>query len=131
MKYQLPDMQQQAIEYFNQIINKTGIIEVKMVRKRTLKQNAYLHALFALFASEQGYAKHELENCKQDVKFALNYAKEIDGQVYYISTADMNTKQLALFIDKFRDWSLNEMDCYLPAADEMTVGLLNIGEYYE
>ena len=133
MKYNLSNKCEydNAIKYLNKLIKKCAKIELKEIRKqRTLQQNAYLHALIAFFAKEQGYAPQELEKCKLDIKTALGYAKLIDGDWYGVSTSAMNTKQLSLFIDKFRMWSDQEMGCYLPQSHEFGFQLQNEVEEY-
>ncbi len=95
---------------------------VKISPKRTNSQNRYVHALFQLWSSYHGYT---LEEGKTVVKIELGYTYEKDASagfdpdsyVFLKQTSKMNTKELTVFIDKFRNKSAAN-GFYLPSADE-------------
>jgi len=105
-----------AESYFEKLCEKGAKIELKKIpEKRSLSQNKYLHALFTLWGDEFGYSTDE---AKQVVKMSIGYVYEKSGFTFVAKTSEMNTKQLAEFIDKFRNWSSSQ-GCYLPSSDEM------------
>jgi len=110
------DHRKRAEVYFAKLIEQCAKIELKKIpQKRTLSQNAYLHVLFSLWGAEYGYS---VDESKIVVKRALNYTYEKNGQVFLVHTSEMNTKDLAGFVDRYRNWSAAE-GLYLPSADEI------------
>ena len=112
--------QQKALEYLNKLIKDGSKCEVKKIHpKRSLSQNSYLHVLFALWGNEFGYT---IDEAKQTIKWQLGYTytnKKLGyDTIYYRNTSKMDTKELTIFIDKFRDWSAHTCDFYLPSPSE-------------
>ena len=107
---------ERAEVYLAQLIKSESKIELKRVpKKRTLRQNSYVHKLFTLAGAHFGYTTDEM---KIVVKRILGYIYSKEGQEFYSHTSEMNTKELTIFIDRFRNWSASE-GCYLPSSDEM------------
>lgn len=111
--------------YSEHLLKKACPIELKEIKKqRSLAQNRYLHLLLGYFASEFGY---DLESVKYDIfKIMLNkdiflrertnkYGKNVK---YVRSTTTLDTGELSLAIDRFRNWSASEAGFYLPEANE-------------
>lgn len=117
-----PELEKARIYFFKLIQNGSKIELKKIPKKRTLKQNRYVHALFTLAGSNFGYSTDEM---KITVKRILGYTYQKNGSEYFVSTASMDTKEKTEFIDKFRNWSAHQ-GYYLPSADEMG----NNWEYY-
>lgn len=86
--------------------------------KRTIDQNSYLHLIFSWFGLETGYTKDEVkqEIFKRDVCSDIFAVKKGD-RVIYRSTAELDTLEMTICIDKFRNWSALE-GIYLPSPDE-------------
>ncbi|WP_312208254.1 hypothetical protein [Empedobacter sp.] len=91
--------------------------------KRTIKQNSYLHLILGWFGFEFGYT---LEEVKQDIfKKIVNpvifYEGEF-GDLFPIqrwrSTATLDTKEMTIAINNFRDYASREAGIYLPSPDE-------------
>ncbi len=104
----------------NLLYEKGKPVELKEHRpKRTNPQNRYLHAILSLYAIETGYT---LEETKQDIfKREINkdiFLKEKNGREVSRSTADLDTKEITLAIEKFRDHSSKDVGIYLPDPDE-------------
>ena len=100
--------------YIRKLIKRNGIVEVISKNVRTINQNSYVHVLFALYGIENGYT---IDEAKTLVKRELKYYYEKNNQYFLVKTSTMTTKELTVFIDKFRNWSA-QMGCYLPTADE-------------
>ncbi len=119
----LPSDCSKAEVYFAKLVKDQSPIELKKIHKRrTNKQNRYVHALFALFGGEFGY---ETEEAKVVVKFELGYTYEKNGAIFGEKTSKMDTKRLTEFIDRFRTFSAHQ-GCYLPTADEFDVNYVDI-----
>lgn len=91
--------------------------------QRTLNQNAYLWLILGYWASQTGYTKNEAEAIYKEInKDTYFIVKEIYGeQVTYIRhTYELDTKEMTLSIDRFRNWSANNDACpvYIPAPNE-------------
>ena len=131
MKFELSKTydQQKAMEYLNKLIKSESKCEVKKLHpKRSTSQNSYLHVLFTLWGKEFGYTMNE---AKDTIKDALGYTYEADKgklfnqiipfsrvSVHRKKTSEMDSKELTIFIEKFRDWSADTCGLYLPSPDE-------------
>ena len=105
-----------AGEYFAKLVSEKANLELKKVKvKRTIKQNSYLHVLFAVWGNEFGYHLHE---AKVLIKRTLGYYYTKKGDKFLESTANFDSLKMTQFIDKFRQWSLESTGFYLPTADE-------------
>ena len=112
-----PDLQKAQV-YFDKLKADNAKIELKKIpAKRTIKQNSYVHKLFTLWASEYG---NTVLDAKNAIKRVLGYthSNPIDGVIEVDETSKMDTKELTIFIDKFRTWSAHG-GYYLPSSDEM------------
>ena len=119
MRYNL-SIQQNALaaeQQLKHLIKKGANIELTEKRsRRTLSQNAYLHLILSWWGLEYGYT---LEESKQYFK-ELNkdyYYYEKKGKTFVKSTSGVDTKEMTIHIDKFRDWSVQN-GLYLPAPNE-------------
>lgn len=92
--------------------------------RRSLPQNKYLHVILAYFGTQTG---NTLEWVKQQYyKKLVNpdlFIREKEdkylGRIKVLrSSADLDTAEMSLSIDRFRNWSAQEAGVYIPAADE-------------
>ena len=92
-----------AKTYFAKLIESGAKIELKKIpEKRTLKQNSYLHKLFTLYGGEYGWT---VDEAKVIIKRELGYTYQKDGEWFVLHTSGMDTKELTVFIDRFRNRS--------------------------
>ena len=92
--------------------------------KRTTQQNKYLHTLLGFFACETG---NTLEYVKQNYyKKLVNpaiFTRRINdkflGEVEVLrSSTDLDTAEMTMSIERFRNWASAECGVYLPSPDE-------------
>lgn len=118
---------QRAKERLGYLIDKKKTFEITEKKpKRTYSQNNYIHLLFAWFALEYGETP---EYVKQDIFkklvnpqiFLTEYVNYKTGEVReaWRSTADLNTKEMTIAIDNFRDYASKEAGIYLPTPDDL------------
>lgn len=118
----IPSERENAIAYIKQLLDEKARFDIKKIHpKRTIPQNSYLHLLLSMYGLHFGLT---LEEAKQDVKVELGYTYEKNGKTYLKSTAEMNTKELTDFIEKFRTLSAT-MGKYLPMPNEISDTDLN------
>lgn len=95
--------------------------------RRSLSQNRYLHVLLAYFGTQTG---NTLEWVKQQYyKKLVNpdlFIREKEdkylGKIKVLrSSADLDTSEFSLSIERFRNWASQEADIYLPSADEYII----------
>ena len=119
--------QQKAKDYLNKLIASGADFEIKKkLNKRTYSQNNYLHLLFGYFSLNTGYTPEEV---KQDI-----FKKIVNPEIFYEgekekmpgikieqwrSTADLNTKEMTICIERFLDWSACEADIRLPEPSDL------------
>lgn len=116
-----------AIEKIKYFISEGKIFELKAKReRRTISQNSYLHLLFSWFALETGYTTDEV---KQDIfKKIVNPDTFYEGEFGKIikierwrSTASLNTEEMTLCINRFRDYASKEAGIYLPEPTDLVM----------
>ncbi len=92
--------------------------------RRSLPQNRYLHVLLAYFGTQTG---NTLEWVKQQYyKKLVNpdlFIREKEdkylGKIKVLrSSADLDTAEMSLSIERFRNWAAQEAGIYIPSADE-------------
>ena len=114
-----------AAERFQFLLNKGVKIELtERKKKRTIQQNAYLHALIGYFAIETGNTMEWVKQkyfkllCNKEL-FVREKEDEFLGHVKYSrSSADLDTGEMTLAIERFRDWASQEVGIYLPEPHE-------------
>lgn len=104
----------------------SGVI-VDLIEKkprRSLPQNKYLHVILAYFGTQTG---NTLEWVKQQYyKKLVNpdlFIREKEdkylGKIKVLrSSADLDTSEFSLSIERFRNWAAQEAGIYIPSADE-------------
>ena len=92
--------------------------------RRSLPQNKYLHVILAYFGTQTG---NTLEWVKQQYyKKLVNpdlFIREKEdkylGRIKVLrSSADLDTAEMSLSIERFRNWAAQEAGIYIPSVDE-------------
>lgn len=107
------------------LISKGAKIElIEKKKKRTVNQNSYFHALFCIFGMHFGndlyYVKQVIFKIEVNRElFKRTYVDEDTGEVltYWRSTADLDTKEMTLAIERFRNYS-SQNGLYLLTSEE-------------
>lgn len=95
--------------------------------RRSLPQNKYLHVILAYFGAQTG---NTLEWVKQQYyKKLVNpdlFIREKEdkylGKIKVLrSSADLDTSEFSLSVERFRNWASQEAGIYLPSADEYII----------
>lgn len=116
------------------LVSRGCIIELtEKKQKRSLSQNAYLHLLLGYFASQTGntleWVKQQYykKTCNPDL-FIGEKTDRFLGTVKYVkSSASLNTEEMNLSIERFRNWSAAEAGIYLPEpTNEAEIAALQI-----
>ena len=105
----------------NDLYNQKAVVEIKKKPvNRSLKQNSYLHICIGLFAVHYGISMDEakVDFFKREVNRTIFEETNDQGRVRLRSTASLDTSELALAIERFRNWCAASADLYIPAADE-------------
>ncbi|MDO4707464.1 MAG: hypothetical protein Q4A61_03455 [Porphyromonadaceae bacterium] len=95
-------------------------------RRRTLRQNRYLHLLLGYIGLQLGetldYVKTELFKRRINAPYFVEaHTDRVYGRVEALrSSRDLTTRELTECIERLRDWSLRELGLYLPSPDEQT-----------
>lgn len=113
------------IDACKKYLNNNDVVEMKKkFKKRTLKQNSYLHLILSYFASEFGYTlvdvKHDIfkKTLNKDLfveEFTNKYGKTITRTKH---TNELDTKDMTTAIERFRNWSASEAGLYIPSPKE-------------
>lgn len=117
--------EKQAVEKLNYFISKGKRFELKAKNpRRSISQNSYLHLILTWFGIETGYTLEEVkqEIFKKHVNPSLFYDGEFDGIIKierWRSSANLDTAEMTLAIDRFRDFASKELGIYLPEPDDL------------
>lgn len=113
-----------AEERFKFLVSKGSRFELSEIRKRSLRQNSYLHILLGILALDQGetmaYVKeyYYKRYVNRDL-FVIVKQDKILGDIETLrSSKDLTVEEMSASIEKLRNWASNELGCYLPSADE-------------
>ena len=94
-----------------------SITLIEKRKKRTFRQNKYLHLLLGFFGLETGYtldeSKQIYKKTSPDIYF---YTK--NNRPFIRSSADLDTKEMTLSIERFRNYSSEKGGIYLPSPNE-------------
>lgn len=120
-----PFEQQKFKEYVNKLFKEECVAEVKRKKPlRTLKQNSYLYLLLGFFASEYGCTLDEAKviyykrTCNKEI-FEVERVNKRGRRIMTLrSSADLDTREMTISIERFRNWSSSEVGIYLPAPNE-------------
>ena len=92
--------------------------------KRSLPANRYLHVILAYFGTQTGNTTEWVK--QQYYKKLVNpdlFIREKEdkflGRIKVLrSSADLDTSEFSLSIERFRNWASQEASIYIPSADE-------------
>lgn len=119
--------QKQAIDKLNFYFSKGKRFELKVKnQKRSISQNSYLHLILSWFGVETGYTLEEVKQdiFKKHVNPTLFYEGEFEGIIKierWRSSANLDTAEMTLAIDRFRNFSSKELGIYLPEPNDLAL----------
>lgn len=114
-----------ARERLEHLIRRGATIELTEKRPRSLQQNAYLHVCLSWFGLQVGESTDEVKrryyklHCSPDI-----FVREKDDPVLHVpvkylrSSADLSSEEMAITIERFRNFASQEAGIYIPSADE-------------
>ena len=112
-------------EYLKVLMEKGGLVEVKRkAPQRSLRQNNYLHLILGFFGCEYGLSLDEVKvdifkrECNRDLFEREATNKQGKTVKYLRSSADLNSSEMTLAIERFRNWSASVAGIYLPSPNE-------------
>ena len=92
--------------------------------KRSLPQNRYLHVILAYFGTQTGNTTEWVKEryykvlINPDIFIRQKDDKFLGKTQYLRSSADLDTAEMSLSIERFRNWASQEASIYIPSADE-------------
>lgn len=87
-------------------------------KKRTLSQNNYFYLILSYYGMHTGYTLEEVKfTLKTEICFDI-FGYEKNNANFLRSSADLNTKEMTLVIDRFKEYSLKYANLRLPDANE-------------
>ena len=108
---------QRAQKRFDELMSEETKIELSKKKKRSVRQNAYLHLIIGYFAIETGYTLIEAKQIYKNVSPEI-FEYENKGVNFIRSSADLSTSEMSKSIDKFRNEASSIAGVYLPEANE-------------
>ena len=109
---------QKALTRFTYLVENKKTIELTEKKlSRSLNQNSYLHLILGWFGMEFGYSLTEVKTLyKRLSKDIFEYEKS--NIKFFKSSANINTSEMTISIERFRDWSVQSGGFYIPSPDE-------------
>ncbi|WP_228372391.1 hypothetical protein [Chryseobacterium daeguense] len=120
-------MKKKAINRIKHLLDKNAKIEVLEKKKnRTYSQNNYLHLILGWYALEYGDTLEEIkqEHFKKIVNpgiFKTEFINKKTGEVRdrWRSTKELNTEEMSLATERFRNYSMKTLNLYLPEPKDI------------
>lgn len=112
-------------ERCGKLLERASMIELTEKKPRSLNSNSYLHAILEYFASQTGNTMEDVKQiyykqiCNSDI-FVRKVNDKILGceRTRLRSTSELSQEEFSLSIDRFRNWSANVAEVYIPASEE-------------
>lgn len=110
----------------NALYEKKGIVELTEKKpRRTMSQNAYLHAALSYFGLQTGYSLAEVkrwyfkETCNPEL-FIREKEDTLNAETRKVlrSSNDLTTEEMTLAIERFRNWASQKAGVYIPSPEE-------------
>ena len=122
---------QKAKAYLDKMIQKGEKVEIRKIQKqRTVRQNSYLHCCLGLFCAETGYTIDEAKELfSLQLPDILRYSKR--EMNFRKSTAELDTKEMTILIDKIREMALDQLGLYIPSSEEFLIHRFQIAKELE
>ena len=121
MKYDTKNIKEatEAFEYLTKLSGQEALVEVKKINpKRSLNQNSYLHLTFGIFGLETGYSLEEAKTIYKRYANPSIYVYEKNGAKFLRSSADLDTQEMTITIDKWREYA-QENGVYIPPPENL------------
>jgi len=113
-----------AITKFKAYLDKNAKVDLKIKhKKRSIKQNAYLHLILSYFGTQTGYT---MEEVKQEI-----FKKIVNKELFYQgkkgqlnldswrSSSDLDSNELTQAIDRFINYASIEAGINLPNPEDL------------
>lgn len=99
-----------------------NVIQIKKFRqKRTVNQNSYLWAVVYRYLGEEiGYTGEEVH--QEMGRLFLSYEKTLpngSAKTFVRSTTDLDTLEMSQYIEKIKDFALEQFSCLIPEASQV------------
>lgn len=116
---------QQARAKFEKLIKERKMFELTEKKpQRSIQANKYLHVCLAYFGCQIGetmeYVKRNYYKilCNKDT-FVREREDKFLGKIKYLrSSAELDSAEISLTIERFRNFASSEAGVYIPSADE-------------
>lgn len=112
--------------------NKGAMVELTEKKARSLRSNAYLHTILSYFGLQTGNTLAEVKElyykrvCNQDLFVRTKWDNVLKTNREYLrSTTELTQEEMSLSIDRFRTWSAQTAEIYIPSSEEY-IALLHI-----
>lgn len=116
--------QKKAKSYFEKLMREGTIIELKkVIKKRSLTLNSYMHVCITLFAIEFGYTIEEAKTLLKRLCPFMIYTK--NGGKFLKRTRDLDNKECSEFVGWVRNYS-SKQGLYIPDVEEYKLNQFNI-----
>ena len=119
-----PTELKKAETYFSKLAESKEKIELKkLINKRSLNLNSYLHVVITLFAIEYGYTLDEAKTLlKRECGFMVYETK---GTKFLKQTSKLDNMECSKFVEWIRNYA-SQQGLYIPDADEYKTNKFNI-----
>lgn len=112
-------------EYVEKLLGSNSVVEIKKkLPRRSLSQNSYLYLILGWFSCEYGCSIDEAKvdfykrTCNKEI-FVRNKKNKRGQEIQYLrSSSELETGEMTLSIERFRNWSSSQAGIYLPAPNE-------------
>jgi|SRR5690242_5489704 len=88
---------------------------------RSLNANKYYHATLNIIGAESGITHERLhEICKRKFNAEIVQLPRGGAEIMGRSTADMDTKEFAAYVNQVKQWAIDEFNIVIPEPQDVT-----------
>lgn len=108
-------------KYLQELQQGDYLIVIKKNRViRSLSANKFYHAIVNLIATHTGHTHQQIhEICKYKFNADIVHLPKGGVQVVGKTTSDMNTEEFAAYINRVKQWAIDEFDLILPEREDL------------
>lgn len=100
---------------------------------RSLSANGYYHVILSLIGIHTGHTHEQLHDiCKKKFNYEVINLPKSGSEIRGKSTSDLDTKEFAAYVNRVKQWALDEFNVIIPESDKIDYSTqVEIGNHYD
>ena len=97
------------------------LITIKKNRPiRSMSANKYYHVILNLIGIHTGHTHEQLHDiCKKKFNYEVINLPKSGSEIHGMSTANLDTKEFAAYVNRVKQWAMDEFNIIIPEAKDV------------